>query len=165
MPLIRKKRIWWEPVAGAVGYVVYVGTDSTAAGPAKFLWGDTVGMVFKQVAGKTTELVIPDEWPEFPRQSGVYHIAVTSRDDVGNESDPLFLSGVFSLIAPESPSKGGIEDFPSALPEPGASDDALMSSQGRTIISRGLEEMKGNKEVGNAYLGNDPPAKNQTDWW
>jgi ABC-type branched-subunit amino acid transport system ATPase component len=38
-------------------------------------------------------------------------------------------------------------------------------SQGRTIISRGLEEVKNNKEVGNAYLGNDLPAKNQSDWW
>ena len=164
MPLIRKKRIWWEPVAGATGYVVYVGTDKKAVDPAKFLWEDTAGMIFKPVVGKTTQLVIPDEWPEFPRQSGVYRIAVTSRNDVGNESDPLFLSGVFSLVAPASPSKGGIEDFPSALPEPSAFDHPLMS-QGRTIINRGLEEVKDNKEVGNAYLGNDLPAKNPSDWW
>ena len=83
---------------------------------------------------------------------------------MGNESDPLFLSGVFSLVAPASPSKGGIEDFPSALPEPGTFDRPLVS-QGKTIISRGLEEVKDNKEVGNAYLGNDPPAKDKSYWW
>ena len=77
---------------------------------------------------------------------------------MGNESDPLFLSGVFSLVAPASPSKGGIEDFPSALPEPSAFDHPLMSRE-RTIISRGLEEVKDNKEVGNAYLGNDRPPR------
>jgi hypothetical protein len=158
MPLIRKKRIWWEPVAGATGYVVYVATDSKGADPAKFLWEDTAGMIFKPVVGKTTQLVIPDEWPEFPTRQGVYHIAVTSRDNVGNESDPLFLSGVFSLVAPASPSKGGIEDFPPALPEVSAFDHPLMSQE-RTIISRGLEEVKENREVGNAYLGNDLPGR------
>jgi hypothetical protein len=143
--------------------VVYVGTDNKAVDPARFLWEDTASMIFKRVVGKTTELVIPDEWPEFPRQPGVYQIAVTSRDDGGNESDPLFLSGVFSLIAPASPSKGGIEDFPSAFPEPSALDHSPMSP-GRTIIRRGLEEMKDHKEVGNAYLGGDLPAKNRSGW-
>ncbi len=163
MPLIRKRRIWWEPVAGATGYVVYVGTDNKVVDPPKFSWEDTAGMIFKPVAGKTTELVIPDEWPEFPRQPGVYRIAVTSKDDMGNESDPLFLSGVFSLVAPAPPHKGGIEDFPLALSEPSAFDQSSMS-RGRTTIGRGLEEMKDNKEVGNAYLGEDLPAKNRSAW-
>ena len=161
MPLIRKKRIWWEPVAGVTGYVVYVGTDNRIVDPAKFFWEDTAGMIFKPVNGKTTELVIPDEWPEFPRQPGLYHIAVTSKDNAGNESDPLFLSGVFSLVAPAPPSNGGIGDFPPVLPEPGALDHAFVS-RGRTIISRGLEEMKDNKEVGDAYLGSDLPAKDRS---
>jgi len=163
MPLIKKKRIWWEPVAGARGYVVYVGRDTKVGNLAKFRWEETADMIFKQLPGKATELVIPDEWPEFPRQPGVYQIAVTSRDDAGNESDPLFLSGAFSLVAPASPSKGGIEDFLPSLPEPGAFDHSLMS-EGRTIISRGLEEVKDNKEVGNAYLGSGPPAKHRSDW-
>ena len=163
MPLIRKRRIWWEPVAGATGYVVYVGTENKAVDPARFLWEDTAGMIFKRVAGKTTELVIPDEWPEFPKQPGIYQIAVTSRNDMGNESDPLFLSGVFSLVAPASPSKGGIEDFPLVLPEPSALDHFPMS-RGQTIIGRGLEEMKEHKEVGNAYLGGDLPAKTRSGW-
>jgi hypothetical protein len=162
MPLIRKKRIWWEPVAGATGYVVYAGPENKVADPAGFSWEDTAGMIFKPVVGKTTELVIPDEWPEFPRQPGVYHIAVTSKDVAGNQSDPLFLSGVFSFVAPASPSKGGIEDFPVAPPEPSALDHLVMP-RARTIIGRGLEEVKGNKEVGNAYLGSDLPAKNRSD--
>jgi len=163
MPLIRKKRIWWEPVTGATGYVVYVAMDSKAIDPDKFLWGDTAGMIFKPIPGKTTEAVVPDEWPEFPRRSGAYHIAITSRDEAGNESDPLFVSGTFSLVAPASPSKGGIDDFPSPLLQPDAFDDVPVS-QGRTFIGRGLEEVQQNREVGNAYLGSELPARSEPGW-
>jgi hypothetical protein len=142
MPLIRKRRIWWERVPEATGYVVYVNKNSKILNPAKFLWENTPGIVSKTVIGKT-ELIIPDEWPDFPKKPGTYHIGITSRDDVGNQSDPFLLSGLFKFLAPSSPSKGGIESLP------------LVHSiirQGRTIIQESLEEMKDNKEVRDAYL-------------
>jgi len=142
MPLIRKRRIWWERVPEATSYVVYVSKDSKILGPAKFSWENTPKIVFKLVIGKT-ELIIPDEWPEFPKKPGTYHIGITSRDDVGNQSDPFLSSGLFKFLAPPSPSKGGIESLP------------LVHSiihQGRTIIQESLEEMKDNKEVRDAYL-------------
>jgi hypothetical protein len=142
MPLIRKRRIWWERVPEATGYVVYVSKDSKIRDPAKFSWENTTDIVFKPVIGKT-ELIIPDEWPDFPKKPGTYHIGITSRDDVGNQSDPFLLSGLFKFLAPPSPSKGGIESLP------------LVHSiirQGRTIIQESLEEMKDNKEVRDAYL-------------
>jgi hypothetical protein len=142
MPLIRKRRIWWEHVPEATSYVVYVSKDSKILGPAKFSWENTPNIVSKPVIGKT-ELVIPDEWPEFPKKPGTYHIGITSRDDVGNQSDPFLSSGLFKFLAPPSPSKGGIESLP------------LVHSiirQGRTIIQGSLEEMKANKEVRDAYL-------------
>jgi hypothetical protein len=108
MPLIRRRRIWWDPVLEVSGYVVYASPDSTVFDPGKFLWEATPGIMFKSVPGKT-DLVIPDEWPEFPTAQGTYYIGITSRDEVGNESDPLLSSGQFKFSAPPAPSRGGID--------------------------------------------------------
>jgi len=107
-PLILKRRIWWEPVPGASSYVVYVSKDRTIFEPATFSWERTSGIISKLVIGKT-ELVIPDEWPEFSTESGTYYIGITSRDDIGNQSDPFLLSGLFKFLAPPAPLRGGIE--------------------------------------------------------
>jgi len=142
MPFIRKRRIWWDPVPEAASYVVYVSKDSNIRDPAMFLWEKTPGIVSKPVLGKT-ELIIPDEWPEFPKEPGTYHIGITSRDDVGNQSDPFLSSGLFKFLAPPSPTMGGIESLP-----------LVHSSvrQRRTIIQGSLEEMRDNEEVRDAYL-------------
>jgi hypothetical protein len=108
MPLIRKRKVWWEPVSGATSYVVYVSKDDAIFNSPKFCWAATPGVLSKQVAGKT-ELVIPDEWPEFPQEQGIYHIGITSKDEAENESDPFVSSGLFKLFAPPPPVKGGIE--------------------------------------------------------
>jgi hypothetical protein len=108
MPLIRKRRIWWEPVPEATSYVVYVTNDSAIFDPTKFLWEATPGIISKQVTGKT-ELIIPDEWPEFPRKPGTYHIGITAQDEVGNQSDPFLSAGQFKFLAPPMPLKSGIE--------------------------------------------------------
>jgi len=107
-PLVLKRRIWWEPVPGASSYVVYVSKDRTIFEPASFSWERTPGIISKLVIGKT-ELVIPEEWPEFPTESGTYCIGITSRDDIGNQSAPLLLSGLFKFLAPSAPLRGGIE--------------------------------------------------------
>ena len=143
MPFIRKRRIWWGPVSEAASYVVYVGKDDKLYDPAKFLWEDTPDIVSKPVIGKT-ELIVPDEWPEFPKEPGTYHIGITSRDDVGNQSGPLLLSGLFKFLAPPSPSKGGIESLPLVR---------SIMRQGRSIIQGALEEVRDNEEVLDAYLG------------
>ena len=107
-PLILKRRIWWEHVPGANSYVVYVSKDRAIFEPGSFLWETTPEIISKRVIGKT-QLVIPDEWPEFPKESGTYYIGITSRDDIGNQSAPLILSGVFKFLAPSAPLRGGIE--------------------------------------------------------
>jgi len=107
-PLILKRRIWWEPVPEASSYVVYVSKDRTIFEPASFSWEKTPGIISKLVIGKTG-LVIPDGWPEFPTESGTYYIGVTSRDDIGNQSAPFLLSGLFKFLAPSAPLRGGIE--------------------------------------------------------
>jgi hypothetical protein len=151
MPFIRKRRIWWEPVAEATSYVVYVSKDGEVFEPARFSWGNTPGIISRPVIGKT-DLVIPDEWPEFPIQPGIYHIAITSRDDVENQSNPFLLSGHFKLVAPPSPSRSGIESLPLGYPGP-VSPTHSATSQGKAIIQGGIEEVKNNKEVLDAYLG------------
>jgi hypothetical protein len=143
MPLIRKRRIWWGPVPEATSFVVYVSKDDKIYDPTKFLWENTPDIISKPVIVKT-ELILPDEWPEFPKEPGIYHIGITSKDDVGNQSDPFLLSGLFKFIAPPSPSKGGIESLPLV--------HSIMR-QRRTIIQGSLEEMRENKEVRDTYLG------------
>jgi len=107
-PLILKRRIWWEPVLGASSYIVYVSKDRTIFEPDNFSWETTPGIISTRVIGKT-ELIIPDEWPEFPTESGTYYLGITSRDDLGNQSAPLLLSGLFKFLAPSAPLRGGIE--------------------------------------------------------
>ena len=107
-PLILKRRIWWEFVPEASSYIVYVGKDRTIFEPASFSWEKTPGIISKLITGKA-ELIVPDEWPEFPTESGIYYIGITSRDDVGNQSAPLLLSGLFKFFSPPAPLRGGIE--------------------------------------------------------
>jgi hypothetical protein len=107
-PWVLKRRIWWESVPEVSSYRVYVSRDRTLLEPDHFSWETTPGIISKTVIGKT-ELIIPDEWPEFPTEPGTYHIGITSRDDIGNQSDPFLLSGVFKFFAPPAPSRGGIE--------------------------------------------------------
>ena len=108
MAFIRKRRIWWESVPEASSYVVYVSKDRTFFPLDNFSWEATPGIIPKPVIGKT-EVIIPDEWPEFPTEPGTYHIGITSRDDLGNQSDPFLLSGLFKFISPPHPTRGGIE--------------------------------------------------------
>ena len=142
MPLIRKRRVWWEPVPEATSYVAYVSKEDKIHDPAQFLWENTPDIVSKPVIGKA-ELIVPDEWPEFPKEPGTYHIGITSRDDAGNQSGPFLLSGLFKFLAPPSPSKGGIESLPLVR---------SIMRQGRRIIQESLEEMRDNEEVRDAYF-------------
>ena len=107
-PWILKRRIWWKPVPEVSSYGVYVSRDRTLLEPDRFSWETTPGIISKLVTGKT-ELIIPDEWPEFPKEPGTYYIGITSKDDLGNQSDPFLLSGAFKFFAPPAPSRGGIE--------------------------------------------------------
>jgi len=109
-PLIHKRRIWWEPVPEASSYRVYVSKDRTIFEPDHFSWETTPGIISKLVIGKT-ELILPDEWLELPTESGTYYIGITSRDDLGNQSDPFLLSGLFKFLAPSAPLRGGIENL------------------------------------------------------
>jgi len=108
MPFIRKRRIWWEPVEGVSSYVVYVSSDN-AIFTTNFSWEATPGIVFKVIKGRT-ELIIPDEWPEFPTEPGTYYIGITSKDEAGNQSDPFVSTGLFKFFPPAAPQKGGISD-------------------------------------------------------
>jgi hypothetical protein len=108
MAFIRKRRIWWESVPEAASYVVYVSQDRTKFDPDHFSWEMTPGVLSKPITGKT-ELIIPDEWPEFPKEQGTYYIGITSRDEAGNQSDPFLSSGLFKFLSPPPPPRGGIE--------------------------------------------------------
>jgi hypothetical protein len=122
--------------------MVYVSKDDKIYDPTKFLWESTPDIVSKPIIGKT-EVIVLDEWPEFPKEPGTYHIGITSKDDVGNQSDAFLLSGQFKFLAPPAPSKGGIESLPLVHP---------VMRQGRSIIQESLEEVRDNEEVRDAYF-------------
>jgi len=151
MPLIRRRRLWWDAVPEATGYVVYVRKGGDTIDQADFLWENTPGVIFRPVIGKT-ELIIPDDWLAFPSQPGIYHIAITAKDDLGNESDPYVLSGLFKFLAPPSPAKGGID----TLPVDHLKSEFLTHSPislGLKIIRRGLEEVKSARGAGCLFRG------------
>jgi len=157
MPFICKRRLWWDPVPEAASYVVQVRKDDNILDPAKLLWEAIPGVISKPVFGKT-ELIIPDDWPEFPTEPGTYHIAIKAKDEVGNQSDPFVLSGRFKSLPPPSPSKGGIESLPLIQ----AQSETPLYSQARpaqTIIRAGIEEVRDNKQGQEAYLGGEQPLK------
>jgi hypothetical protein len=110
MPLVPKRKVWWEPVPGASSYVVYLSDDRAIFEPDNFLWETTPGIISKRVIGKT-EVVLPDDWLEVPKEPGTYYIGITSRDDLGNQSDPFVVSGSFKFLGPTAPSRGGIESL------------------------------------------------------
>ena len=110
MAFIRKRRIWWERVPEAASYVVYVSMDGEVFDPNRFAWEATPEVIFKPVIGKT-DLVLPDDWPEFPSEPGTYHIAITSKDEIGNQSDPFLSSAPFRFKPPSPPFKGGIDSL------------------------------------------------------
>ncbi len=108
MPLIHRRRVWWEPVPDVKRYVVYCSPDRGSFEPQNFRWQATPGILHKELADKT-DLIIPDEWPEFPKEPGTYYLGVTAKDEAGNESDPFVSQESFKFIPPPPPSKGGIE--------------------------------------------------------
>jgi len=110
MPTIRRRKIWWEGVPDASSYVVYVSRDGNAFSPGNFAWESTPGILCRSVAGKT-DLIIPDEWPEFPMEPGTYYVGITARDDLGNQSDPFVSSALFRFHAPPTPPRAGIESL------------------------------------------------------
>jgi hypothetical protein len=162
MPAICRKRIWWEPVPGVTTYVIHVWKSDHLTDPARFSWGKTSGMISRTVSGKTS-LVIPDEWPEFPIQPATYHIAVVSKDEMGNQSDPFLMSGRFKFIAPPPPEKGGIESLPFIQEEPATQVAHAADPQSHTTIQKGLDEIRRDKELRNAYLGGEKGEFHEDD--
>ncbi len=110
MPIVHKRKVWWESVPGASSYVLYLSQGREIFEPDNFMWETTPGIISKQVCGKT-ELILPDEWPEFPKEPGTYYIGITSKDEFGNQSNPLIVSGSFKFLPPPTPSRGGIESL------------------------------------------------------
>jgi hypothetical protein len=87
---------------------MYVSRDRNVFETSNFSWEATPGIISKVINGKT-DLIIPDEWSEFPKEPGTYYIGITSQDDAGNQSDPFVSQGVFKFTCPLPPPNGGIE--------------------------------------------------------
>ena len=53
--------------------------------------------------GNNTTVVIPDEFPGFPKVDGAVSLGIAAVDDEGNESDMAVITYPFDLLAPASP--------------------------------------------------------------
>lgn len=106
MPKTIQKKIWWDPVSGSdvAGYRVYIGPEN-----APFTYEYPYVAV---AAGGPCEIVAPTGFPpDTFAEDAVYSVWITTVDDLGNESDPLALSGAFDFVPPPAPANGGIVDL------------------------------------------------------
>ena len=94
MARVRKRKIHWNASdsLGVVGYKLYWSVGK----------GVNYDSNFAEV-GNVTEVILPDEVPSFPMNTGDIEIAVVAVDFIGNESDMTKLYAPFGFIAPYPP--------------------------------------------------------------
>lgn len=97
MAKIRKRRVHWNgsPSPDVVGYKLYWAVGGK--------WGGLNYNAKFADLGSVTEVVLPDDIPEFPEVVDIVEIAVTAVDSSGNESDMVRTSAPFKFSAPDPP--------------------------------------------------------------
>jgi hypothetical protein len=94
MARVRKRKVYWN-ASGSLGMVGY-----------KLYWSVGKGVKYDSdfaEVGNVTEVILPDEVPSFPMNTGDIEIAVVAVDFIGNESDMTKLYAPFGFIAPDPP--------------------------------------------------------------
>lgn len=95
---VKKRRLRWRPSAsrGVTGYRLY--------------WSEGGSIDYRSAhadLGPTTEILLPDDVPGFPRSSGELTLGVSAVGRYGNESDLTTVVARFDFSVPDSP--GGLE--------------------------------------------------------
>ena len=100
MARVRKRKVYWNPsnALGVVGYKLYWAVGK----------GVNYDSDFAEV-GKVTEVILPDDVPSFPIDTGDIELAVVSVDHIGNESDMAKLYAPFGFTAPDAPTGLAVE--------------------------------------------------------
>ena len=100
MARVRKRKVHWNASnsLGVVGYKLYWAVGK----------GVNYDSDFAEV-GKVTEVILPDDVPSFPIDTGDIELAVVSVDHIGNESDMTKLYAPFGFTAPDAPTGLAVE--------------------------------------------------------
>ncbi len=94
MARVRKKKVHWDASngLGVVGYKLY-----WAVGKGVNYDSDFADL------GNVTDVILPDDVPSFPIDTGDIELAVVAVDHIGNESDMTKLYAPFGFTAPDAP--------------------------------------------------------------
>jgi hypothetical protein len=92
---IKKRRLRWKASASpqVVGYKLY--------------WSSNGGVDYNSNSvklGNVTEIVLPDDVPDFVHLDGPIELGIAAIDEVGNESDLVTLKTPFQFAVPHAPS-------------------------------------------------------------
>lgn len=105
MAKINPKRLTWDPPlpeSDVVGHRVYVAKE-----------GETLdyNSLSALVDMPMLEIILPDQFPNFPLADANYNIGIAAVDDVGNESDMTLVSVPFDFAAPAAPTGVRVMDL------------------------------------------------------
>ena len=94
MAKIKRRKLSWQASASpqTIGYKFYWSQE----GPVDY--GSN-----SQYLGQVTEIILPDQIPDFKPSTGALEIGLTAVDELGNESDIANLATPFHFMAPEAP--------------------------------------------------------------
>jgi hypothetical protein len=100
MAKIKKRKLRWKPSGSpqVIGYKLY--------------WSEEDGVSYDSPSidlGNVTEIVLPDDIPEFSAVRGPVELGIAAVDEVGNESDLSVLSAPYQFNAPQAPERFWIE--------------------------------------------------------
>ena len=100
MARVRKRKVHWNASngLGVVGYKLYWAVGN----------GVNYDSDFAEL-GKVTEVILPDDVPSFPSDTGDIELAVVAVDHIGNESDMTKLYAPFAFTAPDAPTGLAVE--------------------------------------------------------
>jgi hypothetical protein len=96
---IRKRKIRWEPAAGAARYRLYWSTQGPVSHESDFV----------EIEDKTL-VILPDEVFSFPRIAGEIELGITAVNAVENESDMTRVRAYVDFTTPEAPKGLTVED-------------------------------------------------------
>jgi hypothetical protein len=102
MGRIRKRRIHWEASSSpeVAKYRLYWSEDGSVGYTSRFV-----------DVGRVTEVVLPDEVPDFPMMKGGVTFGITAFNEAGNESDITEVSAQIDFVVPDAPMNVVIEDL------------------------------------------------------
>lgn len=108
MAKIVTRKLRWDPVAGATGYKIYFGSDAAGNDWVPSYDGEWVDVGSPPIVDGKHQVNVVDYEALAGLPEGVYDLALTSYDDVGNESDFAEVENVpLDFVAPAAPT--GVE--------------------------------------------------------